>query len=81
MARAAGIDMPECRLVETDGGRFHFLVRRFDRIGARRVHMHSYSGLTHTPVRDTIEYGEVMNVARVLTGRESEVEKLFRRAA
>ena len=80
MASAAGVDMPETRLLETEGGRFHFLIKRFDRVGGQRVHMHSYSGLTHTPVRDTIDYDEVMNLARDLTGRETEVERMFRRA-
>jgi len=80
MAKAAGVDMPECRLLEADGGRAHFLVRRFDLVDGRRVHLHSYSGLTHTPVRDPIDYDAMMNVTRVLTGREPEVERLFRRA-
>jgi len=80
MASAAGVDMPEVQLLETEGGRFHFLAKRFDRMGPRRVHMHSYSGLTHTPVRDTIDYDDVMNLTRVLTGRETEVERMFRRA-
>lgn len=80
MARAAGIDLPECRLVPSAGGRAHFAVRRFDLVDGRRVHMHSYSGLTHTPVRETIDYGDLMNVTRVLTGREPEVEQVFRRA-
>jgi serine/threonine-protein kinase HipA len=80
MARAAGVGMPETRLMETEGGRFHFLIGRFDRDGGRRIHMHSYSGLTHTPVREPIDYDEVMNLARVLTGHQTEVEQLFRRA-
>lgn len=33
MAKAAGIDMAECQLLE-EGPRAHFLTRRFDRIGA-----------------------------------------------
>ena len=33
MARAAGIEMSECRLLE-EGPRAHFLTRRFDRVGA-----------------------------------------------
>ena len=80
MASAAGVNMPETRLLETEGRRFHFLIKRFDREEGRRIHMHSYSGLTHTPVRDTIDYDEVMNLVRVLTARETEVERMFRRA-
>lgn len=80
MAEAAGIDLPETRLLETEGGRFHFLIRRFDRDEDQRIHMHSYAGLTHTHVRESIDYHDIMNATRVLTRREPEVEKVFRRA-
>lgn len=80
MAGAAGIDVPETRLLEAAGG-CHFLSRRFDRTkDGKRVHLHSYSGLTHTPLRDGLEYGDLMNLARVLTGDERAVEEIFRRA-
>jgi len=42
--------------------------------------MHTYSGLTHTPVRDTLDYDDMLDTTRSLTGREGEVEKFFRRA-
>ena len=80
MARAAGIEMPVTRLLY-EAERTHFLVRRFDRTeGGKRIHMHSYSGLTHTPVRDTIDYDAMLDTTRLLTRREGEVEKFFRRA-
>ncbi|HVJ46085.1 MAG TPA: type II toxin-antitoxin system HipA family toxin [Luteolibacter sp.] len=80
MARAAGIDVPETKLLEAGGG-CHFLSRRFDRTkDGGRLHLHSFSGLTHTPLRDGVEYGDLMNLARVLTGDERSVEELFRRA-
>lgn len=46
MARDAGIDMSECHLLE-EGGRAHFLTRRFDRPGAAgaRLHMQSLCAL------------------------------------
>jgi serine/threonine-protein kinase HipA len=80
MAREAGIDVPETHLLEAGGGR-HFLSRRFDRAtGGRRIHLHSFSGLTHTPLRNGMEYGELMNLARALTGDHRAVEEVFRRA-
>jgi serine/threonine-protein kinase HipA len=80
MAAAAGIAVPESRLIEAAGG-CHFLVRRFDRDAAgERIHFHSYSGLTHTPVRDGLDYEDLMNVARELTGDQRAVEEVFRRA-
>lgn len=80
MARAAGIDVPETRMLEAAGG-CHFLTRRFDRsLGGARLHLHSYSGLTHTPLRDGLEYADLMGLARALTEDQRTVEEIFRRA-
>ena len=80
MARAAGIRMAETHLLECENGAFHFLSKRFDRPGSSRRHIHTYSGMTHTLVRSGMEYGELMDLTRVLTGSEVEVEEVFRRA-
>lgn len=80
MARAAGIRMAETRLLEGGDGAFHFLSKRFDRPGGSRRHVHTYSGMTHTLVRSGMEYGDLMDLTRVLTGSEVEVEEVFRRA-
>lgn len=80
MARAAGIDVPETRLLEAAGG-CHFLSRRFDRSNhGATLHLHSYSGLTHTPLRDGLEYADLMGLARALTEDQRAVEEVFRRA-
>ena len=47
MALAAGLQMTECRLHE-EGGRAHFMTRRFDRTeDGRRLHMQSLGALAH----------------------------------
>jgi len=46
MAVDGGIAMSECRLLE-EGGRAHFMTRRFDRVGNRKLHVHSLCGLQH----------------------------------
>ena len=46
MATAAGVDMGSCRLLE-ENGRAHFMTKRFDREGNRKVHLHSLCGLAH----------------------------------
>jgi serine/threonine-protein kinase HipA len=80
MARAAGIDMPETRLWEAAGGS-HFLTRRFDRTAdGKRLHLHSYSGLTHTSLREGLEYADLMDLGRALTANQQTVEEIFRRA-
>ena len=47
MARAAGITMSECRLLE-ENGRRHFMTRRFDRLpDGGKLHMQSLGALAH----------------------------------
>jgi len=46
MAVKAGLDMAETHLLE-EGGRAHFMTRRFDRVDGVKVHMHSLCGLRH----------------------------------
>ncbi len=47
LARKAKIEMTDTHLLE-ENGRAHFMTKRFDRIGNKKVHMHSLAGLTHT---------------------------------
>lgn len=80
MARMAGIHMAETSLLECDGVA-HFVSRRFDRDAQQnRLHLHSYSGLTHTPLCDGLEYGDLITLARTLTGQQHAAEEMFRRA-
>ena len=44
MATYAGITVPETALIE-EHGRAHFITKRFDRVGAERIHMQSLCGL------------------------------------
>jgi len=47
MARRAGIEMTDCRLLE-EGGRRHFMTRRFDRdVDGKKLHMQSLAALAH----------------------------------
>ena len=46
MATACGIQMSESRLHE-ENGRAHFMTRRFDRAGNRKIHAHTLCGLAH----------------------------------
>lgn len=56
MAAAAGIEMAECRLME-EGGRAHFMTRRFDRQGNEKVHMQSLCAIDHMDFNAAGEYG------------------------
>lgn len=46
MAKSAGIDMSESKLFE-EGGRAHFLTKRFDRLSGGKIHMQSLCGIAH----------------------------------
>ena len=46
MAKAAGIDMTACQLLE-ENGRAHFMTKRFDRIDSKKIHMQSLCGIAH----------------------------------
>jgi serine/threonine-protein kinase HipA len=52
MAQAAGIDMAERRLLE-EGGRRHFMTRRFDRLeDGDKLHMQSLAAMAHLDFND-----------------------------
>ncbi len=81
LARSAGIEMPESRLLVTEhatGPRAHIAVRRFDREGATRIHYHSLAGLTHQ-LGSELDYETLLRVARRITRDHGEVVKAFRR--
>jgi len=50
MARAAGIVMSDCRLLE-ENGRAHFMTRRFDRDGERKHHVQTLCAMAHMDYR------------------------------
>ncbi len=82
MARAAGVEMPETRLLETKHDRKvrrHFAVKRFDREGGERIHHHTLAALLHVGGGD-VNYETYLRVARHLTQDEAEVWRAYRRA-
>ena len=77
MARDAGVDMPETHLFRTRK-RAYFGAKRFDRVGDRRIHMHSLSGLIHADHRSpALDYDMLLRVVLVLTKNIAEVEKAY----
>ncbi len=82
MAHAAGVDIPPTRLFETqDGGRY-FGSERFDRVGVRRLHMHTLGGLLHASHREpSMDYEGFLKATLILTRDQRQVEEAFRRMA
>jgi serine/threonine-protein kinase HipA len=80
MARAAGIAMPETYLFG-DAKAQYFGIKRFDRDGDRRIHMHSLSGLLHADHRtSTLDYDSLLKATQVLTIDVTEMVRAFRLA-
>ena len=83
MARAAGIAMNECRLLK-EGGRNHFMTRRFDRTrGGVKIHMQSLGALRHFDYRQpgAHSYEQAFLAIRELGLPMEAVEEQFRRMA
>ncbi len=81
MARAAGIDMTESRLL-SENGRRHFLTRRFDRpAGGDKLHVQTLGALDHISYRMPGVYGwdQAMLLMRRIAIELPQIEQLFRR--
>ncbi|KRG69833.1 type II toxin-antitoxin system HipA family toxin [Pseudoxanthomonas dokdonensis] len=81
MAQAAGIEMSECRLLE-EGGRRHFMTRRFDRLAdGSKLHMQSLGALAHFDYNlpGAYSYEQAMQVIRQLRLPMQALEQQFRR--
>lgn len=81
MARQAGLEMSECRLLE-ENGRSHFMTRRFDRIGNDgKVHMQTLCGIAHYDyqMKQAYSYEQAFEVMRRLKLPYGQAEQLFRR--
>lgn len=81
MAKAAGIQMAECRLFE-ENGRRHFMTRRFDRAAdGEKLHMQSLGAIAHMDFNNAggHSYEQALLVIRRLGLSMDDIEKQFRR--
>ncbi|MBR6285254.1 MAG: type II toxin-antitoxin system HipA family toxin [Muribaculaceae bacterium] len=80
LARACGIEMSECSLIE-ENGRAHFMTRRFDRKNEQKVHMLTLCGIAHFDYRlhRAYSYEQAFDVMRALKLSYSEAKQMFRR--
>jgi serine/threonine-protein kinase HipA len=81
MAKATGITMSECRLLE-ENGRRHFMTRRFDRLdGGAKLHMQSLCALAHYDFNSAgaYAYEQALLTIRQLKLPMASVEEQFRR--
>lgn len=80
LAKACGIKMTECLLIE-ENGRAHFLTKRFDRENGKKIHMQTLCGIAHFDYRlhRAYSYEQAFNVMRALRLSYSEAQEMFRR--
>jgi serine/threonine-protein kinase HipA len=81
LARDSGIEMAEARLIEQDAFG-HLLVRRFDREGARRLHLHSLGGMHHVDYNlpGAFSYEQFLRTILTLGLGYTALEEAYRRA-
>jgi len=81
MAKKAGVQMPDIHLFPSSSSPGFFAVKRFDRDGTRRFHMHSACGLLHSDFRTpSLDYEDLITLTAALTRDMREVEKVYRLA-
>lgn len=81
MAKEAGIAMPDVHLFEAERGPGYFAIKRFDRDGDKRYHMHTACGLLHSDFRTpSLDYEDLIALTGMLTRHVREVEKLYQLA-
>lgn len=82
MAKAAGVNMSECRLYKENGSA-HFMTKRFDRKGEKgeKVHMQSLCALAHMDFNRPREnsYEEAFGVMKQLKLSYKDMLQLFKR--
>ena len=81
MARAAGVEMTESRLLE-ENGRRHFMTRRFDRPdGGGKLHAQTLGALEHVSYNEpgTYSYEQALMLMRRMGLPTPALEQLFRR--
>ncbi len=81
LARAAGIEMADTYLLE-ERDLAHFMTRRFDRSGGRRLHLHTLGGMEHVDynVPGLFSYEQYFRRVLALELGYPALEQAFRRA-
>jgi serine/threonine-protein kinase HipA len=81
LAKEAGIEMEETHLL-TERKYAHFMVKRFDRTGKKKLHLHSLGGLEHADYNSpgSYSYEQFLRVVLEMGLGYPTLEQAFRRA-
>jgi serine/threonine-protein kinase HipA len=82
VARAAGIQMADCRLLR-EHGRAHFMTRRFDRAGNTKHHLQTLCAMEHLDFKQLSahSYAQAFMAIAALNFGPDATDELFRRMA
>jgi len=81
MAKDAGINMPDVHLFSAEKGPGFFAIKRFDREGDKRYHMHTACGLLHSDFRTpSLDYDDLIALTGMLTRDVREMKKMYQLA-
>lgn len=80
MAKEAGIEMTECKLLE-ENGRAHFMTKRFDRVSGHKKHMQTLCGIAHYDfnMAGAYSYEQAFEVMRKIRLSKAEATQQYRR--
>ena len=79
IAKKSGIIMPETYLFPSKISYGHFGVKRFDREGNKKIHIHSACGLLHADFRtSSLDYTNLLKLTQILTKNNQDVEQMVR---
>lgn len=71
--------MPETYLFPSETSYGHFGVKRFDRNGTKKIHIHSASGLLNADFRiSSLDYTNLLKLTWILTKNNQDVEQMVR---
>ncbi len=80
LARKAGINIPDIKLVTSKSRSKYFLIKRFDRNGAKKIHMISAAALLEVDFRaPSLDYNELIKLTRILTKNDGDILEIYRR--
>ncbi len=78
LAKETGIDMPETKLIEIGSERL-YAVKRFERLGNNKLHMHSLVNLIDAPANKKVPYEAFFKTTMFLTKDVSQVIEVYKR--
>lgn len=79
MAKACGINISECRLLQ-DGDQYHFMTKRFDRKdGGSKIHVQTLAAIAHYDRDNPCSYEKLFGVIRRLGLSYNDQEEMYRR--